>query len=380
MNDLIYNLKIMLSICIVLSSCSKNEIKILEEVDSITVKGANSDVFRYNYYFLRDFCFGNNYYIAQVSENKQFISLFDIEGVKDTSFITIPDDVRNFRSFDFDIISFDSIVFYNEHTKSVIIADATGNINFKTQLDLGDLETYSADEYVVSPTPFSNRLHYHNNLFVNHYPVQNVSDKQVRKEYYSKKLMLEIDVMNNKVINYLIAFPKYFQDEEYRVLNPHKVFLRDKQCHVYTFENDPKIYIENMSGIQSVMCKSSYHIDSKEYDEDMFEKIDREYSRKYYTINPAYYSIFYNEVQNVFYRVYCIPMSHKNEDGTINLPGDRDFTVMKLDTNFKIIEEYFFDSKQYGYVMFTPTNDGFLLRKKTENPEDDYVFARFKTE
>lgn len=380
MIKVLYQIKVICIICIVFSSCSQNEIKILEEVDSITIKDANDLVFRENYYFLRAYCFQNNYYIAQVSENKQFISLFDIEGVKDTFLVTIPDDVRMFRFFDFDIISFDSIVYYNEHAKSVIIADAAGNISFKTQLDLGDLETYKLDEYEVSPTPLGNRINYHNNLFINHYPIKNVSNKRIRKEYYSKKLLLEIDIINNKVLNYLISFPDNYQTEEYKVLNPRTIFFKTNNRFVYTFENDPLIYIEDSAGVKTVLCKSHLHVDAKEYDEKMFEKIDRTYDSKYFTINPSYVSIYFNEVQNNFYRIYCTPKPRNNEDGTINLPSDRDFIVMKLDTNFNIINEYFFDRKLYDHGIFIPTNDGFLLRKKTENREEDYVLARFKTE
>ncbi len=375
-----YQIKTIVVICVFFLSCSQNKVKSLKEVDSIVVKGANSEVFKKNYYILRYFCIDEKYYIANVDENKKNIYLTNASDSKIVHTIFTPDNFSLFRTFDFDIISFDSIVYYNEHTKSVIIADAAGNVNFKTQLDLGDLETYPADEYVISSTPFSNRIHFHNNLFVNHYPVQNVSDKQVRKEYYSKKQLLEIDVYNNKVLNYFISFPEYYQTEEFKIFNPYTIFFKATKRFVYTFDNDPLIYIEDSTGIKTVLCKSQLHKDARKYDETMLEKSDRTYDRKYFTVNSSYASIHYNEIQKVYYRIYCIPKPYKNEDGTINLPRDRDFVVMKLDTNFKIIDEYFFDRKLYDTGMFTLTNDGFLLRKKTENPDDDYVFARFKTE
>ena len=102
--------------------------------------------------------------------------------------------------------------------------------------------------------------------------------------------------------------------------------------------------------------------------------------------NPKYWHLMYDKYRDVYYRFAEMPCElADNEDPYDNFaPRAREFSVIVLNKDFRIIGETKFPGKRYFYKMSFVGRDGlYISENNLANPEFDenkLVFACFKLE
>jgi hypothetical protein len=98
--------------------------------------------------------------------------------------------------------------------------------------------------------------------------------------------------------------------------------------------------------------------------------------------NPFYFALEYSENEDVYYRFVYLGVHYLNENGDINTYQDSNYSIMKLDNKFQVIDEVFIPKGKYNFNIFFTTAAGlFLSTANMNNPdldEDTMVFHKIE--
>jgi hypothetical protein len=343
-----------------------NEFKLSDFViDSISL-----DVGSYNYDKSIKKVFNHN--------GMDYLSILDIEKysfrIYDTDSLQLIFQANNLykpgKIIDYDIHNFDTI-YYLYRKNNVILTDTSGvpikkyTLNAYSEEFFGDYYLYSSKKY---PLAVKDSF-----LYVFHFPYHIIDTKKKLEQYYSKHLELVICLEDTPAIyDYKGKFPNIYFRDFYNSFNPYRTFANSSE--IFSYEISDSIYVYRNDSLIKKTIKSNYYNKRKAFD---FSKIHNfNYIKKYRVENPNYEQLIFDRYTNRLYRICKHATNYKNSDGTLNIPGDENWSIVVTDEAFNETKEIVFES-EYSRSNIFVTQSGVLVQKKTYTDENKITFIRY---
>ena len=227
--------------------------------------------------------------------------------------------------------------------------------------DMGLVQEIDANDFYVNDTVF-----YIKNS------IDPREDLNIQRSLYILSTKKNQFYINSKVG----IFPKKM-DAKDKTLYPftREIFyaVNNKNQTVISYMADNSLYIyEDTTLIKTIDCKSSIIDKLPEFIEvteyvDMYKnmnmkepyfvkKVDRsKLIKERLSTNNYYQNLYYDTYRNVYYRIVSI---NKNED--------KKFSIMLIDSDFKVIGEQIFSAKDYISYSLKITNEGIMIQRKDD--------------
>ncbi|MCQ2265974.1 MAG: DUF4221 domain-containing protein [Bacteroidales bacterium] len=195
-------------------------------------------------------------------------------------------------------------------------------------------------------------------------------------------LLAVVDTASNEVVKGKVAWPQLWDVSENRIRMPHYSSVESNGKIVYAMvEFDDVVVAEGSEA-------KYYHVSSK-FEKDIRDKgtvpgSDYASMNANYFNSARYGSIFYDEVNKVYYRI----VYHATET-TGNEPNEyrycrNNFSIMIIDEALKLIGETYFERGQYAPALAFVNRDGLWLSEnnyeRDDMTDDELVFRCLKLE
>ncbi len=192
---------------------------------------------------------------------------------------------------------------------------------------------------------------------------------------FEQPLFLSFNPATSKFSTLPIYLPKKYFDGG--PVNYYLSSLADKKNLYWSFQNDHNIfYSDDLSNLHKVNAPSRYF----EKFSPLKENIGLMGYWKYQINAPQYWSLLYDEKQEVFYRFVKLPaedLSNADLDQFRDFPPS--FSIIILDKNLNVLGETIFEGKEYNFFNFFIGNEGlYLSTGNPMNPEFDENVLSFQ--
>ena len=257
------------------------------------------------------------------------------------------------------IISDSTLLLMNTYLGKIFLAKPNGTIlkryDYLNQLNLIPADFFSRTE---NPLVYSSKT---NILNVNLSPLKNsVTDKS----YYSIPISAKLFFNTNTIKVNKIRYPELYKENNYGgVIALHffaSTYNSHKDLMAYSFNADPVIYTEDSRGkIKKYDAHSRYFVKPKPMPN---KQMSFEESRMLYLQKPRYESLMYDKYRNIYYRVCLLPI--EIEKGKKYSPlkiAEMPFSIMVLDSNFRVINEQKFKKHLYNVFEYFITEKGLWI-------------------
>lgn len=254
--------------------------------------------------------------------------------------------------YQFLIQSFDS-VFIGTNSNIIFLIDNKGQL-----LNRWDLNLLNDVEVELVFLPSLQMCLIGNNLYLGNASNDFVGDKEGRIDYFkSVSPLLILNIIDNKLHAIPIKFPPiYLSGDDFR--SYHISQCCADNINIYSFALDSNIYLYNSKGfINKINLYSKYWTVPKPYPTDSLRNYY--FLKKYLREETRYDRIVFDKYRNLYYRLVSVSSNFQNNDGT--LKSMNDWSCMVLDSNFKIINELFFNAEDYFSYYFYPVPEGILI-------------------
>lgn len=277
------------------------------------------------------------------------------------------------------IKNIDSIFFLlNPPTNRIVLANRDSlfrywNVPFITK-DKESFEIFSA--YNQAPIVLSN------DTFITQVQLSNpyyMTDERVRRLKYSVGTDAAIKIKNDTavILAQFGSFPEPYTDGNfYYDVIPARV-MNDRKQLIYSFGANDTVFVYSTGGklLQKKNAESKYKTNATRFDPSN-ENLDR-YTERYLAEEFRYQNVLYLPSRKSYLR-QCLH-SIKYEDGAyVNLFIDKPWSLMLLDSDLSVKQEYFFEPKQYDFYNLLVVNDTLLVGLQNNNNENKVSFVRFK--
>jgi hypothetical protein len=295
---------------------------------------------------------------------------FDSTGVLSNSSIDRTS-LHGGKFFQIFIQNLDSIYIFNGKARKVILLDSLGNTLSENNIKLG--------LPVVTPI---NPLFVSDNCIItgNTDSNYNVGKKDGRAIYY--KVIKPVYLLNlnstsikkellfgNFPLNYVESNSNYFNFFPYIcTTKSHDILL--------SFSASDSIYLYTNGKLKNCFeCVSEYIDKFNPYpDEKIF---DLAYYQRYIQTEPNYLSIIYDKYRDKYYRI----VRHRTNYTKENTLESNHWTwsILILDSNFKLEKELLFDYRNYYSDFIIPTHEGIYIGKTLKSRTDTaLILSLFK--
>ncbi len=309
---------------------------------------------------------------------KDFLSVLDVEKgsfqIYETDSLQLIFHTNNLynpeRIIDYDIHNFDTI-YYLYKENHVILTDTSAVpikkyiVNAYSEEFFDDYYLYSSQKYPVTVKDSF--------LYVFHFPYHLIDTNKKLEQYYSKRLELKICLKDTPAVcEYKGKYPKIYFRNFYNSFNPYRTFTNSAE--IFSYEISDSIYVYRNDSLIEKSIRSNYYNKRKAFD---FSKIhDFNYIKKYRVENPNYEQLIFDRYTNRLYRICKHATNYKKNDGTLNIPGDENWSIVVTDEAFNEIKEIVFES-EYSRSSILVTQSGVLIQKKTNTDENKINFIRY---
>ena len=270
--------------------------------------------------------------------------------------------------------SFDSIYTIPNGTKHLFLFDGNGNEIQRWALSIFDSDTVV---YLPADIPF----------ILNDGILYFYLDAIVYDNYYKQKFIGMLQIENGIIVksNRIISFPNYYQQEKSYMFYSSPSFLIHKEKKLlisYAVSHNLYLY-KNDSVFRTVNAKSNF------LDTFRFAEKDNAVNMKQYFEDGHYRKILFDRFRNLYYRVVFHNQFYENPDGTVNQRCENPWSIIVMDSNFRIIDEIFFEAKEFQAhsilnVSFLITSQGLIFNKRIQGEglfdEDTFKQILYKIE
>lgn len=135
--------------------------------------------------------------------------------------------------------------------------------------------------------------------------------------------------------------------------------------HIYTFEQDPNIYIYDKSKKEIMVKggKSKFQTETIPYFSKTI-KFSKDKEMAYLRTVPSYGKLLYNPYKNLFYRFFKQGQASKNKEGLYNTELDKYESLMIFDSDFNVLNEISLERYKYFSNFSFVIKDGLLIPDK----------------
>ncbi len=276
------------------------------------------------------------------------------------------------------IVSVDSVIIFNSESNQLFLLDEQGTI-----IDEWEFEKYIKDQEFHLFSGTSNNIYFKNKTIYCGIVRTDIrlNTKSTLLEYYNSptNLIMKVSSNANQSFRLFGTFPDSYSNnpKNFYDVTPSRTISEENT--ILSFNKDHNLYIYNQDGdlIKTINAKSNYINNFVEIDEKNTYNFN--YLKKYLTVEPKYERVIYDPFTHLYYRIVKHRIdNYENEDGTIKSMLDSDYSIIFLDKNFNIIDEFLFDSKQYYIPGLIPTKNGVLLPSINKNEKHFFSSDIFK--
>lgn len=342
-------------IILVLISCnSKNKIQNIDDLN-VTKKtfiidsNTNYSFLTLDYYISGD---GREYFFNLDSKNSSLV-IYDYVTSKKIKKINIPSNIMGFL-----VHSLDSIFLLAYMDNILLLIDSSGTT--KNRWDLNTL-IHDSIKYEAWANNFMRLFYINNKLYIYTLPV--VKLKEVVKFPLLSIFSLKCDTLTLE--KKLLNFTKKYHDFNYMTYYPFITLNNDNDI-IISYEIEDSIYVITNEFLEYKYYSKSNFIDSfKVFNQSKW--YNKKYNNSYHIEAPTYGQVIYDKYRNIYYRIVKHGQDEVNKDGSKNDYFDRSWSIIVLDSNFKIIKEIYMQPKNYRFTDLVLTRDGLLISDNHEN-------------
>jgi len=320
----------------------------------------------YNNSIKKTFNIKQNYYLSLLDKGNSTLYIYN---VKTFSLIYIKKNILNCEKIiDYDIHNFDTI--YVLKNKNLLELTDTSFIPHK-QYYVNDTSVEFNNKYELSCSidrPLMIKGKY---AYIFHYPTTILNTKEKIYNYLTKKLELKINIADNaKIVSYSGFFPKIYKKNTFNSYNPYRIF--NDNYEIFSFNICDTVFLVNNKSKITKVVASNYYTKRDIFD---FSKVTNfNYVKKYFVENPNYEQLLYDKYRKQYYRICKHRLNYENKDGSVNIPGDENWSLIVTDSNFHIQNEILFNSN-YSRRDILITIDGVLIKNNNEDKTTKlYIF------
>jgi hypothetical protein len=369
-----------IAFCLVLFSCTDAEQvpSLAVEADSITPTDSfsinTSDIPpMYSFYFDDD----DQEYLAAYHYGGD-IALHDIPGGKLVEKINLNafDSTGN-KLVQFYIHNRDSVFILTANTNLVYCINFAGIINNHWYFDAPFGQN---DDYLITSHYDYPLLYQDGKLYVSQSPELDSLgfDSTSWHEFFSYPPCVSLNLKDSLPLpKNLAPYPdSYRKGSLYYSFLPAYTVNEDGQVIVsYQPKDELFVYDENGLVLKKKTNASHWRAPTPFQANNFF---DYEYIERYLCTESRYSKILYDKYKDQYYRVLQHASEYINEDGTLNTWIDKPWSILVLDRNFDLIQEFVFPPKMYDFRLIHVTRDGLLLSTNHKlNPNYDHSKSRF---
>ncbi len=252
---------------------------------------------------------------------------------------------------DFYVQSLDSIFLFTSHSGAIYLTDL--NQTYQDKISFILPEGYGDPDF--RPGPFNSDPIVRGSSMLAKIVVPG-NYRDLKEEMLSKQyLSVELDIETGGVAFTAHQYPKGYLSQGLRI--PNFSMAASPEKVVYSFFSDHNLYVAGSAEekLEAVPAPSNY---LPEFFPTLSRSAERTEYMTYHFASPRYERLFYDKYREVFYR-FCFPaVEVASEEELDQLRGfPKDFSIMILDKDLKMLGEKRFDG--YNYV----TNNVFVARE-----------------
>jgi hypothetical protein len=279
---------------------------------------------------------------------------------------------------DFYYINKDSILLFN--SKFLTLVNDKGKIIFNEKLNYNvNQKEFNA----LYPPHF--KMHFNRSkkqIYFFNYSIEYNRDDE---RYFNRNAFITTYDMNEHALcqDILCNFPKQYQVKDcFYGLYFHPYLTMGKEYEIiYSFPISNFIFVINKSSNNTYVVPSNYVFDNPNPIEKRYYN-DRTRILNFNITEPLYTTLHYDKYRDIYYRFVEHRMSVKNSKGKYNEIGEKNISLMILDSNFNIIDEIFLGNKKYVPHISFIANDGIAISTNNylniENKSLEHGFELFK--
>ena len=267
----------------------------------------------------------------------------------------------------------DTLVYIHKHWgNTVFTTDLNSIVKDKTVIDLDIYRTKGINPPAILPGPLRALNIINNNLILSGFTVEQEGENSENTP------SLVLYNLKNKTIRFLNSFPQLYHKGNWGI-NPTYRFIsytiNNNNEIVLSYPADGYIYVNNLSG-----QINKYYAGVKNGEKGLKpisykrnSRITAEEDEEYYMKNVVYVGIFYDQYENIYYRIVTLPTEVDNMKKSNQY--NKKIQIIALDSIFNIIGRYNLKDDIYISGLSFLSNEGLHIKTNSEN--DDIM--RFKT-
>ena len=267
----------------------------------------------------------------------------------------------------------DTLVYIHKHWgNTVFTTDLNSIVKDKTVIDLDIYRTKGINPPAILPGPLRALNIINNNLILSGFTVEQEGENSENTP------SLVLYNLKNKTIRFLNSFPQLYHKGNWGI-NPTYRFIsytiNNNNEIVLSYPADGYIYVNNLSG-----QINKYYAGVKNGEKGLKpisykrnSRITAEEDEEYYMKNVVYGGIFYDQYENIYYRIVTLPTEVDNMKKSNQY--NKKIQIIALDSIFNIIGRYNLKDDIYISGLSFLSNEGLHIKTNSEN--DDIM--RFKT-
>jgi len=256
-------------------------------------------------------------------------------------------------------LGLDSILVLGEHELCVI--DRNGNKTWKKGINMSVYGKSFDSLRLYAETKFKPFIGSKPNIL--HLEVYDFLHSFKSREFYFGNLEARFNLENGRISLLPISYPKEYQviTGNYGFLNfPSRINIGDTS--VYVFPVIPRLLVLLPDGkINEIHIKSRFHTSDAEL---LPRKEDDPIRLMAHMVkSPFYDNLVYDPYKELIYCFFLAPIPYKIKDNSFNTFGDKPLSVLVLDKNLNLLDEWVLPQKTYTNQIAFATSRGLYILK-----------------
>lgn len=268
----------------------------------------------------------------------------------------------------------DSIFIYNYALKKLFLVDSDSKIK-KSWETKSHIVKYPVDAEALSSSPI---------LLIDSFAVLSGSGLGQPDDatYKNKPVSCAINLKSNQ-LSYFAGYPQQYRKGNFGGVYFNEIFhAKANNKIVYSFPADHYLYLYNVNtwNYDTIYAGSQYietiHSSDMSALDLFFDKNNR---IKYYTQQPSYGNILFDQKEKIYYRFAYHPLKNWTPD---KITFQKPFSIIVLNEKGSILlETKIFDNPKQYYLQNTHIvpDKGLIIQKKSKN-ENIIIFEEYKIE
>lgn len=275
-------------------------------------------------------------------------------------------------------INMDSIILtVNSPKRKLILIDSDANVKKKWEInDTLKFNNNLYDLYIYRNFDISYRRE-NKCVTLSISPYLPVEDPRC----YQYPYLIDYNLVSEKVESNYGQFP--FENNRVYLYSELPKHLLTDSFDIVHFSGSHNLFFYDLLSkklVKIIQVKSKYLPENlKSIDPMILTEGLSEKEKEYYVSEGRYDKLLKDPYRNVYYRIVKMPMDYLYPDGKAKWEPDFLFSIMILDSEFKIIDEQALPAKTYNIYLSTVTKKGLLISMNNTNNnqiDEDHIYFR----